>query len=91
MPLASLFRQSIKSLIKILNRVGDKGHLCFTPRLKGMGRDRLLFTFMVQLVFVYSAFMAWSTMLLIPTCSNYFHSRSLGLNQMPFLSPQTCI
>ena len=37
MPLASLFRQSIKSLIKILNRVGDKGHLASLLAQRGWG------------------------------------------------------
>ena len=42
-PLASWFKKSIRSLMKTLNKVGERGQPCFTPWLIIMGEERSLF------------------------------------------------
>ena len=71
--------------MKTLNKVGERGQPCFTPRLIIMGEESSLFAFTTLLVFPYNALIVVRMLLLIPAFSHFFHSRSLGTESKAFL------
>ena len=83
-PLASLFKRSIKSVMKTLNKVGERGQPCFTPQLWG-SRDHYLILWHYRYFYNYSALILLKMLLLIPAFNNFIHSKSLGTESKAFL------
>ena len=86
-PSAAFFRRPIRSLIKMLNKIGESVHPCFTPRPTSKGGDNLFLIFTELYKFVYSAraFKEVSSLPLMPILVSFCHNSSLGMESKAFL------
>ena len=87
-PSAAFFRCSIRSLIKMLNRIGASVHPCFTPQPTSKGGDNLFLIFTELYRFVYNAFKEVSSLPLMPILVSFCHNSSLGIESKAFLNQQ---